>query len=39
MYPAQVSAIHPASDHTARIIPQYLNASTPLEVEQIVWQR
>jgi starch phosphorylase len=37
-YSAQVSATRPASDYTARIIPHYLNASVPLEAEQILWQ-
>ena len=39
MYSAQVSATRPASDYTARIVPHHLNASTPLEAGQIVWQR
>jgi starch phosphorylase len=38
-YSAHVSATRPASDYTARIVPHYLNASVPLEAEQIVWQR
>jgi starch phosphorylase len=38
-YSAHVSATRPASDYTARIIPHHLNASTPLEAGQIVWQR
>jgi starch phosphorylase len=38
-YSAHVSATHPASDYTARIIPYHPNASVPLEAEQIVWQR
>ena len=38
-YSAHVSATHPASDYTARIIPHHPNASVPLEAEQIVWQR
>jgi len=38
-YSAHVSATRPASEYTARIVPQYLNASVPLEAEQILWQR
>ncbi len=38
-YAAQVSAARPASDYTARIVPYQLNASVPLEAEQILWQR
>jgi glycogen phosphorylase len=38
-YSAQVSATRPASDYTARIVPQHSNAFVPLEAGQIVWQR
>jgi starch phosphorylase len=38
-YSAHISATRPASDYTARIVPHCLNASVPLEAEQIVWQR
>ena len=38
-YSAQVSATRPASDYTARIVPQHPNAFVPLEAGQIVWQR
>jgi starch phosphorylase len=38
-YSAQVSAMRPASDYTARIVPHHLNAFVPLEACQIVWQR
>jgi starch phosphorylase len=38
-YSAHISATRPASDYTARVVPHYLNASVPLEAEQIVWQR
>lgn len=38
-YSAQVSATRPASDYTARIVPQHSNALVPLEAGQIVWQR
>jgi starch phosphorylase len=38
-YSAEVSASRPASDYTARIIPQHPNALVPLEAGQIVWQR
>jgi starch phosphorylase len=37
-YLAQVSATRPVSDYTARIVPYHLNASVPLEAEQIIWQ-
>jgi starch phosphorylase len=39
VYSAQVSAIRPASEYTARIIPRHPNASVPLEARQILWQR
>ena len=39
IYSAQVSAARPASDYTVRIVPHHLNASVPLEAEQIVWRR
>jgi len=38
-YSAQVSATHPASDYTARIVPHHTNALVPLEANQIIWQR
>jgi starch phosphorylase len=38
-YTAHVYATRPASDYTARIIPQHLNASIPLEAGQIEWER
>jgi starch phosphorylase len=38
-YSAHVSKTRPASDYTARIVPRHLNASVPLEAEQILWQR
>jgi starch phosphorylase len=37
-YSAQVSATRPASDYTARIVPNHPNALVPLEAGQIVWQ-
>jgi len=37
-YAAQISATHPVSDFTARIVPYHLNALVPLEAGQIVWQ-
>jgi glycogen phosphorylase len=38
-YSAQVPATRPASDYTARIIPQYDGVAIPLEAAQILWQR
>jgi starch phosphorylase len=38
-YSAHLSATRPATEYTARIVPHYLNASVPLEAEQILWQR
>jgi starch phosphorylase len=37
-YSADVSALRAAGDYTARVVPYHLNASVPLEAEQIVWQ-
>ena len=39
IYSAQVPATRPVSDYTVRVIPHHPNASVPLEVEQILWQR
>jgi len=38
-YSAQVSAMRPATDYTARIGPYHLSALVPLEASQIVWDR
>ena len=38
-YSAEVSATRPASDYTARVAPYHPNASAPLELSQILWQR
>jgi starch phosphorylase len=39
MYRASVPAIRPASDYTARLIPQFDGVSVPLEEAHILWQR
>jgi len=39
IYHAQVTSTRPASDYTARIIPDYENVSVPLEDNLILWQR
>ena len=38
-YTAQVAATRPASDYTARIIPNHPAIAVPLEANQIHWQR
>jgi starch phosphorylase len=38
-YRAGVSAARPATDYTARLIPNYASASIPLENAHILWQR
>jgi len=38
-YSAVVSAARPASDYTARVIPQCEGVATPLEAARILWQR
>jgi len=38
-YIASVNAIRPASDFTARAIPNLPNISVPLEISRILWQR
>ncbi len=38
-YKAEVAAIRPASDFTARILPYFPNVSVPLEMSRILWQR
>ncbi|HUH98703.1 MAG TPA: alpha-glucan family phosphorylase [Anaerolineales bacterium] len=39
VYSAQVPDARPASDYTARVIPQRSGVSVPLEAAQILWQR
>jgi starch phosphorylase len=39
LYGAKVSATRPATDYTARVIPQHDGVSVPLEAAQILWQR
>ena len=38
-YRAQVPATRPATDYTARVIPQYAGVAVPLEAARILWQR
>jgi starch phosphorylase len=38
-YRARVIAARPASDYTARVIPQLTGVAVPLEAARIVWQR
>jgi starch phosphorylase len=38
-YRAQVPAVRPATDYTARVIPQREGVAVPLEVAHILWQR
>ncbi|MCX7192404.1 MAG: alpha-glucan family phosphorylase [Proteobacteria bacterium] len=38
-YRVAVSALRPAADYTARVIPHHENAAVPLEAAQILWQR
>jgi len=39
IYCVKVSAIQPATDYTARAIPNYDSVAVPLEVVQLLWQR
>jgi glycogen phosphorylase len=39
VYSAQVSAMRPAADYTARLIPRYPGVAVPLEAANILWQR
>ena len=39
VYTAAVPANRPAADYTVRIVPHWNNASVPLEVSSILWQR
>ncbi len=38
-YRAQVPATRPATDYTARLIPNYAGVAVPLEAARILWQR
>ncbi len=38
-YSAQVPALRPPTDFTARVIPQHAGVAVPLEADQILWQR
>jgi starch phosphorylase len=39
LYSAQMPATRPATDYTARVIPQRDGVAVPLEATQILWQR
>jgi starch phosphorylase len=39
VYSAQMPALRPATDYTARVIPYYPGAEVPLEETHILWQR
>jgi len=39
VYSATVPATRPASDYTARLIPDYEGIATPLEDAKVLWQR
>lgn len=39
VYHAEVTATRPASDYTARLIPQHAGVAVPLEAAHILWQR
>jgi starch phosphorylase len=39
VYGAEVPAVRPASDYTARVIPHFDGAAVPLEDARILWQR
>ncbi len=39
VYSATVSATHPATDYTARVMPHHDGVAVPLEAAQILWQR
>jgi starch phosphorylase len=38
-YRAEVPATRPATDYTARVIPQHDGVAVPLEANRILWQR
>jgi starch phosphorylase len=39
IYRATVASMRPASDYTARVIPQHPGTAVPLECARILWQR
>jgi glycogen phosphorylase len=39
IYSARVPATRPATDYTARVIPQHAGVAVPLEAARILWQR
>jgi len=39
VFQATVPATRPASDYTARIVPQHFGVAVPLEADRILWQR
>ena len=39
VYSTRVSAIHPATDYTVRVIPHHAGVTVPLEATHILWQR
>jgi len=39
LYHATIAATRPASDYTARVMPQYRGVAVPLECARILWQR
>jgi starch phosphorylase len=39
IFSTQIPATRPASDYTARILPQFAGVAVPLEASQILWQR
>jgi len=39
VFSATVSAARPATDFTARLLPQFHDVSIPLEDTRILWQR
>jgi starch phosphorylase len=39
IYSAKVRATRPATDYTARVIPQHAGVAVPLESAYILWQR
>jgi len=38
-YSGRVPATRPATDYTARVVPQHSGVAVPLEATQILWQR
>ena len=39
LYSASCAADRPATDYTARIVPMHVEATVPLELGQVLWQR